>query len=1013
MRKGTHRYQSQEEESQALRYLEFLRTERKVTNQKSLAAYKGAVTASGKLTQAARAAGLLEGDGASLLTVEGPEQVQALADWWDREGRSLCPGYKTHMAHWLAFLGAGDQPRETAERVAAQSFRPPLHGVRLRFVLQAFFADSKVTSTEMGMDLYETLLRPLSGRKDRLFCTTDSLKEHTAAFRRLCLEILEQTEREPEETAAAIAAAFPYGLVSACRNTVSLVMERHGSDLLLDLGARPVAWEDSLLPRLEKLWTAVQGEDVMACAQGLTALVRAVLLDGVPARQAGDLSLDPGVALRDSRLWESSLLWSWMEWGPLPGGAVEVLLTLPPPDQADRQGCLSAVLLHSMLRLAPRPDGLRSGENWSETERWLELAIVFCRDRWPVLSAALSKPAAPWCPPVPEPWTLGDARNTLLMGALLCWQAELLLAMPAPGDPGIRLNVRLIRAQSSVRAGKAAVKARLSDGQALLEVLTGRPSAVSLLARLCLCEGKIYRRFALLETDECCLSDVLEQYIRPCRRALSDPQAFSAPGTACPGEQWDEEYRQCCQTFFAPDSPVVRRLRLFPGQDDRDFQAECAAWGRLSPAPAPAAPSVRLPLDPETLRDPERFKPVYSGSFDSVLGSDPAQQKPAELTAFQLLGSAQTSLLQMNQVVDNLAVLRLLHEPGFRAACREGLISLSCFLDIHTPALYLRRKLMDPGFRFSCSQAFTLPESFFCLDADAQQRYLRRSPRGVMLRYLEGNATLSEFPDGCDKQEMDFLAESWKLAFDSFRPSDLRRYHQNDASRFPPRRPEEPRPAPCTLSQMLRGRLDLLIEEAEQPGSGKDLGRLLAVRDLADRLGELRDRSSYDNVIDALQRSSPDPALEDLRAMVHQSYFLANGSRCCRHILLTEQDPCFVLLEDRTLQVDYGAGAPSPTTEYVYRQAWRPGTGENIGWPDLCEIALINRELTLRSQGLSPERQIAEREAHTGLTYCQQGDDILLSEYTARLAAGERTHVAPAAANTADARFLELYRSGN
>ena len=47
MRKGTHRYQSQEEESQALRYLEFLRTERKVTNQKSLAAYSGAVTASG------------------------------------------------------------------------------------------------------------------------------------------------------------------------------------------------------------------------------------------------------------------------------------------------------------------------------------------------------------------------------------------------------------------------------------------------------------------------------------------------------------------------------------------------------------------------------------------------------------------------------------------------------------------------------------------------------------------------------------------------------------------------------------------------------------------------------------------------------------------------------------------------------------------------------------------------------------------------------------------------------
>lgn len=1011
MRRGTHRYQSREEESRALRYLEFLRTERKVTNQKSLAAYKGAVTASGKLTRAARAAGLLEGEGGSLLTLEGPERVRAVADWWEREGQALCPGYKTHMAHWLAFLGEGDRPRAAAERVAPQSFRPPLHGVRLRFVLQAFFADSKVTSAEMGLDLYEELLGPLAGRKDRLFCTTDSLKEHTAAFRRLCLEILEQTERAPEETAAAIAAAFPRGLVSACRGVVSLALERHGADLLGDLNARPVAWEDSLLPRLERLWTAVRAEDAMACARGLTELIRAVLLDCVPARQTGELDLAPGAALRDPRLWEGGLLWSWLDWGPLPGGAVEVLLPLSPPCQPDRQGRLAAALLHSMLRLVPRPDRLRGDTDWRGADCWLERAIVFCRDRWPVLSAALSVPAAPWCPPVPEPWTLGDGRNTLLMGALLCWQTELLLAAADSGEPGIRLNVRLLRAQGAARAGKAAVKARLSDGQALLEALTGRPAAVPLLARLCLCEGEIYRRLALLETEQCCLSDVVEQYIRPCRETLSDPRAFSAAGTVCP-EEWDRAYRRCCAAFFGADSPLVCRLRLFPGRDDREYQAECAAWGAMSPGQAPSAPAVHLPLDPERLRDPERFKPVYSGSFDSVLGSDPAQQKPAELTAFQLLGSAQTSLLQMNQVVDNLAVLRLLHEPGFRAACREGLIALSCFADVHSPALYLRKKLMDPGFRFSCSRAFTLPERFFRLDAEGQQRCLRNSPRGVMLRYMEGRAALSDFPDGCDRQEMAFLAESWKIAFDSFRPADLRRYHQSDTSRFPPRRPEEPRPAACTLSQMLRGRLDLLIGEAEQPGSGKDLGRLLAVRDRADRLGDLPDRSSYDNAIDTLQRSGPDPALEDLRAMVHQSYFLANGSRCCRHILLTEQDPCFVLLEDRALRVDYGAGASSPTTEYVYRQAWRPGTGENIGWPDLCEIALINRELTLRSRGRPPERQIAEREAHTGLTYCRQGEDILLSEYTARLAGGERTHVAPAAADGADTRLLELHRPG-
>ena len=50
MKQGTRRYCSAAEKDQAQRYIEFLQTVQHITNQKSLDAYKGAVTARGKLT---------------------------------------------------------------------------------------------------------------------------------------------------------------------------------------------------------------------------------------------------------------------------------------------------------------------------------------------------------------------------------------------------------------------------------------------------------------------------------------------------------------------------------------------------------------------------------------------------------------------------------------------------------------------------------------------------------------------------------------------------------------------------------------------------------------------------------------------------------------------------------------------------------------------------------------------------------------------------------------------------
>lgn len=138
MKQGTRRYCSAAEKDQAQRYIEFLQTVQHITNQKSLDAYKGAVTARGKLTEAARAAGLLKNGVESLLTMTDPAQVRAVRDWWVREGRSSYSGPQAHMGHWLAFQGAPPENRKIPERVLPQRLRVPSHGVRLRFLLQAF-----------------------------------------------------------------------------------------------------------------------------------------------------------------------------------------------------------------------------------------------------------------------------------------------------------------------------------------------------------------------------------------------------------------------------------------------------------------------------------------------------------------------------------------------------------------------------------------------------------------------------------------------------------------------------------------------------------------------------------------------------------------------------------------------------------------------------------------------------------------------------------------------------------
>ena len=967
-------------------------TNHKALSQNSIHSYAGSVAADGKLTAAAREAGCLPEGVESLLTMTDPGQIQDVRDWWEWEGQDSLAGRTSHMNHWLRFRGAAPLSPQPAAAPDLPLQKPP-HGVRLRFLLRAFFSEARSLETSDTL----RLLCSLTGYQ----YSPESLREHTSAFRQLRWDLLHVMENTPREAVALLAREYGDSLRSACRNVVTQVLRQHGVQLLTDLSLRRVAYEDSLLPPLEALRRACLSGTPADCAGAFLELLQAVLEDCDPAHLAGDPALSPGDALQDSRLWSGGLLWFWMEQGPLPAGALEVLQPLPWPEDRERRSRLAVVLLHNMLALA----GGDEPADWKAADRWMEEAVVFCGQFWGDLSPALADPPAVWCEAVPEHWLLEGPKNALFRAELLRRQAELLLRMPVEDLPKTRQTVHLVRAQRAIEAGLAILRNRMEDNVCEALELAGAPRFLrQALARLRLLDAQVHRRFGLLETEECCLTDVVGMYIRPSREALADPEAFghlTGAELAEIGPERARVCRECFAAYFDKDSSFTKRLRLLPGSDDGSYQEEYGAWraafaGLLPEAPA-SAPSVHLPLE----LDPAASRPVYSGVFDSVLGKKlSTQQKPVELSSFQLLGSSQTCLLQMNQVVDNLTTLRMLHVPGFRAACREGFVTLSCFNDIDSPRDYLLQKLRDPNFRFS---SFLLPEG--------AGKALEQNCRDLLLDYLTGGGTkLMDFPHSC-RDLMEFLADSYKLAFDSFQLSDLRRYHQNPGTRYPKRRwTAAPR---RTLQEVLTERIGLLIQEARLPGSRKDLGKLERLRAQSEReaLQNLSSRSAYDAAIDDLVSGEKDPevraALENLRSAVHQSYFISNGLLCCDNILLTERDPDLIL-EQEALGVSYKTAGRSDMLEYAYRQAWKPGTQENIGWPDICEIALISRELDLRSEGMTMDQRLAQKERETGLPYQEQGGQLLLQDYTAKLSTGERVHVCPAEAGDQSGQALEM-----
>ena len=944
------------------RYKELL--EAQGSSKSRVSNYVGGVQ--GVLSDLAREAGVLEAE--SLFAVGSQEEKKRIRDWWAEKGETypLKNEYKTHMKEFLTLFW--ELPLERSRtRVTAEKLREPAHGLRLRLIFQKMAENRE---RDNALQLYEDLFWVLRREDDNASYDPNAMKEEESAFRSLRRDILSGLQ-EPGAVKEEWEGIFPDPNHRARMywDTVYQCMMHCGGRILWDLGRRRLSFEESILSPMAAIYAHPTGDDTASMLE----LIRLVLEDSNGQGGREDPTASPGEALQDPRLWESGLLEPWLK------------------EKGGTADCFAALVLYARAMSGQKETLLRAEELFSQ-------AIDTVEWNWENIKKAL--PEEGWWPRVPAEQVEQNFDRAVYPAALRISRAEVLAAM-AGTLTDMEKDTRhywLMQAREDLRRARVALAQRMSQRHMMKEMESGHPAIYALFVRKNLCEAETHRLLAWEETEENCLADAVHNYFAPARTDLLQAWQYleleresRAHFPARTVEEMDEEIAHlerrwealadsCKRDFFEETSPVLRRMALRAPEDMAAYRAEHEKWSEELGLNLPPIPEISRPLDPESLLGPEDFEPVYSGGADSVSGKNVEENKePLELMVFQILGSSKTMLLQFNQIVDNRSMLLMLSVPGYRQACRKGIVALSCYGTVNSPRAYLLQALKKPKFAFSSTALYNLPEGAETIEG---------SLREMMLNWLNdvGGVTLNSFPEEL-REEAEFLAECYHMLDECFQPADLLRYHQNNLQNQPHRELVN-----VPLDQVIRERMEAM----ERCGKNKELMQTMRV--LAKKSEGVTDRSVYDKMIDGMlrQETYPREHLEKFRKLVYQCYFFSNGRRSCKTILSTETDPDLILPEDVLRVGDY-------QLEDLYHQRRLPGKGSRIDWSDISRVAMIVRTIDHKCKHLPAEKRVQMKERETGLGFTATRNDSFLTAMTARTANGHVTRIEPDSSKTGEA----------
>lgn len=1005
---------------------------------KTARSYVGALTSKGVLTKQICDAKIMPEGASSLLLIEDEAELEKIARWWWETGRFLHElqynaTARAAMPWLLKFRGISldsdfIEANPRGDKPPSRMVEPP-YGISLRSLMNCFvkvlWDGTKTMRLDTRNKVRNRLILKLMKKNDVDWADLPgkAFQEHTYEFYLMRNTLLKSLNQDLSGAVEFLETKYSKELLErACRQVVKTMLDEYGGKILADLRLRRVDYENSVLFYLndmyQQLYIGRGKADQTDLLGSFLGLVKRVLLDCDPADRGDNPELVPGCALNHEKLLaDTSLLWAWLDWGPVSSGALEQLLQvhLPREEQEIR---LRQALFCNLLHTAGFHSNVKKRDAAKEAEG-TERALVYLDLHWDQLKSISTQKRANWWPELPEEDLIGGKDYCLLTAHLRIHQAELLL-MVEPKEPGsLDWGYRMMLVQEALRRAEKSLENRTRAKQDVLEKLSGRDIMQELWVRLYLCHAELYRQLALQENKENCLVDIVTMYIAPARKALElaqlsledkeEPEEHKSLENIAMEERLKSEWHKLCglciETFFYENTSMVVRMRLRKSSDNNSYRQEFECWkkipGQKLESFSQDVPKIYLHLNRNDLLRADQFDTIYCGVFDSTLGKNPEHLKNIELMFFQMLSSGRVCLLQMNQIVDNRSMLQLLPTPGFRQACREGLVSLSCYGTVNDPKTYLINNLNKPGFQFSSSDLYKIPK-------DADTKAIEASLRGAMLHYLKCNDS-SAFRLAASevREEAEFLMDAYAILFECFQPSDLLRFHQNSGVRMPPAG-DSWQPIFQPMGRVMQQRLEALTKEALAGDTTKSEDTLRALAEYGKQLGFPNERSPYVLAIqaDLLREGLSDRErnlLVKFGKLVDQCYFLSNGRRSCRRVLLNDSDPDLIQKEDFTLKNEPG----SDVLEYILRQKNQPASDSNLSWPDVCQLALEVRRIDEENQKLSDQERTLKMEQATGLKYSSVGNGTLVTELTPKLSTGEAINIAPD--ESADAQVLEFH----
>lgn len=957
-----------------------------------------AVSASGKLTSILQEKHLLSADESLLMAKT--ETVQKVSDGLaNGELNDLPHDLKSMLNHFLKWKGVTEHTVVARERVTETGVSVPSHGVRFLRVLQLY----RLGLDQSALDAYDHLIKALSNGAFRYHGETRASihTEHRSEFKSFHRCALAEWQNNPNRVKTKFLENITgEQLQKVCLKTAERLFGDHGEkwpNVLQYMSDHAIAYENTIAAAAEELYVKAMEEEPNAdtLAEAYLKLVCRVLNDCYEENPDVNPGIPAGATLRDPAFWKGNLLSGWFRSTRPDETTLAFLTDIPIPDNSEAFDGLLATVFHALLYYADACMGRKNEdcgmvlwlpiepeathENAEKAYRYLRNALNYL-NRYPTLcEKALSCCKSEWYEPVRGSILLGTPQCELSVMLLLRMAALHQMQASCPEENPEKKGVHLMNAKKYLHECETILLNRQKDNQISAECTENKCDkchkmvCIPLLVWIYLKMAEAEYTLSLVEDNEIWTEDIVELYIEPVHRHMAsakklidtiesngtkkyiDPAVFTSLKKA-----WQDQGKNYTLTFFDADNAIPLRMKLFNEDGEQKYREEYEQWREAFPFSSETVrrfPTFRRRTDDEAVESADTFEAVYMSTLDSVAGKLDNHQEKMELSLFRQITNGKTILLQFNQIVDNKAMHHLMYVPGFRWLARRGIIAISCYGEVSSPRTYLMNNLRNPGFLFSSSKWYALDTC-----------------RSQMLTCLENNHFNPSLFALEAREELEYLFDAYKMMFECFQPSDIRRFHQNTKYRWP-YTSSLGRAIP--LNEVLAQRVSLI---SQKPTTREELREALSR--YTTRWGRNNKRSDYDTLIDIelekVQSQEEKELLEKFRKVVYQAYFISNGRRSSDAVLLTDDDPELVVPETGILTDSQDSASVKLVLDTVSYSSENP----NVNWTDLGEVAMECRRIEQSFANATKEIIAKKKHEYTGFDYTVKKDEVIVQEIT-------------------------------